>query len=94
MGDRYITYIPTNEGWLYLVGIKDIYTCEIVGCALGERMTKDLAGRALFQAVTAKRLSPGLIHHSDRGSQYCSHDYQRLVGQFGMKASMSRRGNC
>ena len=89
-----ITYIPTNEGWLYLAGIKDIYTCEIVGYALGERMTKDLVGRALFQAVTAKRPSPGLIHHSDRGSQYCSHDYQRLVSQFGMKASMSRRGNC
>lgn len=89
-----ITYIPTSEGWLYLAGIKDIYTCEIVGYALGERMTKDLVGRALFQAVTAKRPLPGLIHHSDRGSQYCSHDYQRLVSQFGMKASMSRRGNC
>lgn len=89
-----ITYIPTDEGWLYLAGVKDIYTCEIVGYALGERMTKDLVGRALFQAVTAKRPAPGLIHHSDRGSQYCSHDYQRLVSQFGMQASMSRRGNC
>ena len=69
-----ITYIPTGEGWHYLAGIKDIYTCEIVGYALGERMTKDLVGRALFQAVTAKRPLPGLIHHSDRGSQYCSHD--------------------
>ena len=89
-----ITYIPTGEGWLYLAGVKDIYTCEIVGYALGERMTKDLVGKALFQAVTAKRPAPGLIHHSDRGSQYCSHEYQRLVSQFGMKASMSRRGNC
>lgn len=89
-----ITYIPRSEGGLYLAGIKDIYTCEIVGYALSERMTKDLVGRAVFQAVTAKRPPPGLIHHSDRGSQYCSQDYQRLVSQFGMKASMSRRGNC
>lgn len=89
-----ITYIPTGEGWLYLAGIKDIYTCEIVGYALGERMTKDLVGRALFQAVTVKRPPPGVMHHSDRGSQYCSYDYQQLVSQFGMKASMSRRGNC
>lgn len=89
-----ITYIPTGEGWLCLAGIKDIYTCEIVGYALGERMTKDLVGRALFQAVTVKRPPPGLVHHSDRGSQYCSYDYQQLVSQFGMKASMSRRGNC
>jgi putative transposase len=89
-----ITYIPTSEGWLYLAGIKDIFTCEIVGYALSERMTKELVGKALFLAVTTKRPPSGLIHHSDRGSQYCSHDYQRLVSQFGMKASMSRRGNC
>ena len=54
-----LTYIPTDEGWLYLAGIKDRYTCEIVGYALGERMTKDLVGRALFQAVRAKRPEPG-----------------------------------
>ena len=54
-----LPYIPTDEGWLYLVGIKDRYTCEIVGYALGERMTKDLVGRALFQAVRAKRPEPG-----------------------------------
>ena len=89
-----ITYVATGEGWIYLAGIKDIYTCEIVGYAIDARMTKDLVGRALFQAVTAKRPMQGLIHHSDRGSQYCSYEYQRLVQQFGMKASMSRRGNC
>jgi putative transposase len=89
-----ITYIPTAEGWLYLAGVKDIFTCEIVGYAMGARMTKELVGKALFQAVAIKRPAAGLIHHSDRGSQYCSYDYQRMVRQFGMKASMSRRGNC
>jgi putative transposase len=89
-----LTYIPTDEGWLYLAGIKDRYTCEIVGYALGERMTADLVGRALFQAVSRKRPAPGLIHHSDRGSQYCSHEYRRLLRQFGMRVSMSRKGNC
>ena len=89
-----ITYVLTDEGWLYLSGVKDLYTCELVGYAMGVRMTKDLVGRALFQAVTAKRPAPGLIHHSDRGSQYCSRDYQDLLQHFGMKASMSRRGNC
>lgn len=89
-----ITYIPTAEGWLYLAGVKDIFTCEIVGYAMSDRMTKELVGKALFQAVSCKRPAAGLIHHSDRGSQYCSADYQRLLSQFGMQASMSRRGNC
>ena len=89
-----ITYIPTDEGWLYLAGVKDRYTCEIVGYAMGERMTKDLVGQALFQAVSTKRPLPGLIHHSDRGSQYCSYDYQRMLSQFCMQVSMSRKGNC
>lgn len=89
-----ITYIPTHEGWLYLAGIKDLHTCEIVGYALSERMTKDLVSRALFGAVVHKRPPPGLIHHSDRGSQYCAHDYRRLLSQFGMQCSMSRKGNC
>ena len=57
-------------------------------------MTTDLVCQALFQAVSAKRPGPGLIHHSDRGSQYCAHEYQNCLRQFGMKASMSRRGNC
>lgn len=89
-----ITYVQTAEGWLYLAGVKDLHTCELVGHALGHRMTTELAGRALFQAVAAKRPAPGLIHHSDRGSQYCAKDYQALLRQFGMKASMSRKGNC
>ena len=89
-----ITYVPTDEGWLYLSGVKDLHTCELVGHAMGARMTQDLVGRALVKAVSAKRPAPGLIHHSDRGAQYCSQDYQALLQQFGMTASMSRRGNC
>lgn len=89
-----ITYIPTGEGWLYLAGIKDLFTCEIVGYAMGDRMTKELTAKALFRAVQHKRPGPGLIHHSDRGSQYCAEKYRKLVDQFKMKASMSRKGNC
>ena len=89
-----ITYIPTEEGWLYLAGVKDIFTCELVGYAMAERMTQELVAKALFRAVQQKRPAPGLIHHSDRGSQYCARNYQQILEQFGMKASMSRRGNC
>jgi putative transposase len=89
-----ITYIPTGEGWLYLAGIKDVFTCEIVGYSMAERMTQELTSRALFRAVQQKRPAAGLIHHSDRGSQYCAHGYRQLLDQFGMKSSMSRKGNC
>ncbi|MBK9308680.1 MAG: DDE-type integrase/transposase/recombinase [Nitrospira sp.] len=64
-----ITYVPTAEGWLYLAGIKDLFTCEVVGHAMGARMTTELVSQALGAAVWAKRPHPGLIHHSDRGSQ-------------------------
>lgn len=87
------THVPTDEGWLYLAGHKDIFNCEIVGYAIGARMTKNLISQSLFRAVAAKRPAKGLIHHSDRGSQYCAHEYRKLLEQFGMKASMSRRGN-
>jgi len=89
-----ITYVPTEEGWLYLAGHKDIFTGEVVGYAMGSRITRQLVSQSLFRAVTAKRPGSGLIHHSDRGSQYCSYNYQKLLTQFGMKASMSRKGNC
>jgi putative transposase len=65
-----------------------------VGHALNARMTQQLVMQALFRAVAAKRPGKELIHHSDRGSQYCSHDYQKLLRQFGMQVSMSRKGNC
>ena len=89
-----ITYIPTDEGWLYLAGVKDLFNGELVGYAMSERMTKTLVMQALFRAVAAKRPSPGLIHHSDRGSQYCAHGYQKILRQFCMTVSMSRKGNC
>jgi putative transposase len=89
-----ITYIPTEEGWLYLAGHKDIFSGEIVGYAMASRMTKNLVSQSLFRAVASKRPVPGLIHHSDRGSQYCSHEYRKLLDQFHMRASMSRKGDC
>lgn len=89
-----ITYVSTDEGWLYLAGHKDLFTHEIVGYAMGERMTQHLISESLFRAVEAKRPAQGLMHHSDRGSQYCSYQYRRLLELCGMKASMSGKGNC
>jgi putative transposase len=89
-----ITYVPTDEGWLYLAGHKDLFTHEIVGYAMGERMTKNLVSQSLFRAVVAQRPAQGLMHHSDRGSQYCSYEYQTLLQQFEMRTSMSGKGNC
>jgi transposase InsO family protein len=89
-----ITYIPTEEGWLYLAGHKDLFTGEIVGYAMSERLKKSLVSESLFRAVAAKRPAKGLIHHSDRGSQYCSYDYRKLLRQFEMEVSMSGKGNC
>jgi transposase InsO family protein len=89
-----ITYVSTDEGWLYLAAHKDLFAGEIVGYALGSRITTDLVSRSLIRAVAAKKPPKGLIHHSDRGSQYCSTDYRKLLAQFGLTPSMSRRGNC
>ena len=89
-----ITYVPTDEGWLYVAGHKDTFTKKIVGYAMGPRMTKNLVSQSLFRAVSTTRPKPGLIHHSDRGSQYCAHEYRKLLTQFQMRASMSRKGNC
>ena len=89
-----ITYIATGEGWLYLAIVLDLYTRQIVGWAMRERMTKDLVIDALRMAWFRRRPQVGLIHHSDRGSQYCSHDFQKQLIEYGMLASMSRKGNC
>ena len=89
-----ISYIPTEEGWLYLAGHKDIFTGEIVGYAMGNRITKNLVSQSLFKAVAAKRPVAGLIHHSDRGRQYCAHEYRKLMDQFKMRPSMSGKGDC
>jgi putative transposase len=89
-----ITYIPTEEGWLYLAAHKDLFSREIVGYAMSDHMTKELVSRSLCRAVSTKRPGKDLLHHSDRGSQYCSYDYRSLLEQFGMKVSMSGKGNC
>jgi putative transposase len=89
-----ITYVPTEEGWLYVAAIKDLYAGEVGGRSFGQRMTTDLVVRALEQAVAARRPSEGLMHHSDRGSQYCSHEYQALLRGHVLRVSMSRKGNC
>jgi len=89
-----ITYVPTDEGWLYVAAHKDLFTSDIVGYAMGERLTRNLVSQSLFKAVAAKRPAQELLHHSDRGSQYCSHEYRNLLERFGLKASMSRKGNC
>jgi transposase InsO family protein len=89
-----ITYVATREGWLYVAAIKDLFAGEVVGRACGARMTTDLVVRAFVQAVSTRRPAPGLIHHSDRGSQYCSHEYQALLRGYEVSVSMSRKGNC
>ena len=89
-----ITYIWTDEGWLYLAGVKDLYTKELVGYAIDKRMKADLVCRALNKAIKDKRPSQGLIVHSDRGSQYCSDDYRTIISKHGFKGSMSAKGNC
>lgn len=89
-----ISYIWTAEGWLYLAIVLDLYSRRIVGWATSDRLKKDLALNAIRRAVALRGPSPGLIQHTDRGSQYCSHDYRRLLKAHGIIASMSGRGNC
>jgi transposase InsO family protein len=89
-----LSYVPTDEGWLYCAAHKDLFNGEIVGYALGSRITTELVTRSLFRAVAARRPPRGLMHHSDRGSQYCSPHYRKLLDRIGMTASMSRKGNC
>jgi len=89
-----ITYIPTAEGWLYLAVVMDLYTRMIVGWSMGARMTRDLVIDALRMAYFRRRPKAGVMHHSDRGSQYASGDYQEVLKGYGMIVSMSRKGNC
>jgi putative transposase len=89
-----MTYIPTREGWLYLAVVMDLYTRMIVGWSMDSRMTRELVMNALRMARFRRKPASGVLHHSDRGSQYCSHDYQALLAEYGMVASMSRKGNC
>ena len=89
-----ISYIWTAEGWLYLAIVLDLFSRKIVGWHLSDRMKRGLAMEALRRAITLRQPLAGLIHHSDRGSQYCSTDYHRLLRDNGLVASMSGRGNC
>lgn len=89
-----ITYIPTDEGWLYLAGVMDLCGSKIVGISMDSRMTKELVISALKDAICHTRATSGCILHSDRGSQYCSLEYQALAKDHGFISSMSRKGNC
>lgn len=89
-----ITYIPTGEGWLYLAAVKDLYTCEIVGWSMDNRMTQTLVMDAPTSAYWKKMPAPGLMHHPDRGNQYCSAAYRALQASYGMQTSMNRKGDC
>lgn len=89
-----ITYIWTDEGWLYLAGILDLYDGAIVGWSLDTRMTQALVIDALTEACISRKPGPGLILHSDRGSQYCSAKYQKEIYRKNFICSMSRKGNC
>jgi transposase InsO family protein len=89
-----ITFIWTAEGWLYLAVVIDLFSRAVVGWAMSERVTDDLTLAALRMAVETRPAGPGLIHHSDQGSQYTSDAYRRVLADRGFVASMSRRGNC
>jgi len=89
-----ITYIWTFEGWLYLAVVLDLFSRQIVGWAMNKRMKKQLTLDALAMAYWRRRPPSGLLHHSDRGSQYACHDYRERLKQYSMVASMSRKGNC
>lgn len=89
-----ITYIPTDEGWLYLAGVVDLCSRTAVGWSMSEGLERQLVMDALKMAYLRRRPCKGLIHHSDRGSQYASADYRQLLSDYGMQMSMSRKGDC
>jgi transposase InsO family protein len=89
-----ITYIATEEGWLYLAAVMDLYSRRIVGWNTAERIDRFLTLTALEEALRARRPEPGLIHHSDQGSQYASYEYQKRLTQAQAISSMSRKGDC
>ncbi len=89
-----ITYIPTRQGWLYLAVILDLYSRMVVGWSMSGNCDEKLVENALNQALTRRRPPAGLLHHSDRGSQYTSHAYQANLEESGIQSSMSRKGNC
>lgn len=88
-----ISYVWTREGWLYLAVILDLHSRRVIGWAVSNRMKRDLAIRALNMAIEFRAPPKGCIHHTDRGSQYSSHDYQKTLRHHGFKMSMSGKGN-
>ena len=88
-----ITCIPTDDGWLYLSAVMDLCSRGIAGWSMDDRMKTDLVASALTMAYERRNPGVGLLHHSDRGSQYASEDYQKLLKVYGMQASMSRKGD-
>jgi transposase InsO family protein len=89
-----ITYIATDEGWLYLAAVIDLFSRQVVGWSMKDHMQAGMVADALRMAWFRRRPAPGLIFHSDRGSQYCSHEFQGALAGYEMKSSMSRKGNC
>ena len=89
-----LTYLPTHEGWLYLALVVDLFSRKVVGWALAATMETSLVAAALEMAIGRRNPPPGLLHHSDRGSQYASQAYQTLLQRHQMRGSMSRKGNC
>jgi putative transposase len=89
-----LTYIPTDEGWLYLALVLDLFSRKLVGWAMCERMPQELTLAALAVALGWRDPAPGLVHHSDRGSQYAAGDYRKALGARGITVSMSRKGDC
>ncbi len=89
-----ITYIWTGQGWLYLAVVLDLFSRRIVGWSMQPTLKRQLVIEALEMALKQRQPSQGLLHHSDRGSQYASRDYQRLLERHGIACSMSRKGNC
>ncbi|MDY6895433.1 MAG: IS3 family transposase [Thermotogota bacterium] len=89
-----ITYIWTFEGWLYLAIVMDLYSRQVVGWSMNKRMKNQLTLDALSMAYWRKKPEKGLLHHSDRGSQYACHEYQKQLKRYGMKPSMNRKGDC
>jgi transposase InsO family protein len=89
-----ITFVPTSEGWLYVAAVMNVKSRKIIGLSMKRHLSQDITSDALKEAVTRQKPSEGLIHHSDRGRQYASYAYQDLLKEYGLTASMSRKGNC
>lgn len=89
-----ITYVPTREGWLYLAAVLDLGSRRVVGWSMRQTLEAEIATDALQMALAGRNPEPGLIHHSDRGVQYACHAYRELLDEHGIRASMSRKGDC